>query len=128
MRTKAKKGQVYRHYDKHGFLLYVGMSSTFLARQANHKESNWFDEISTITVAHYDTREEALDAERVAIATENPKHNLKRPAFTGAAGRDLSQMVADYPDIVIPWDIIIERARDYLEDEIAARELDNVEW
>jgi hypothetical protein len=128
MRSKKKKGQVYFHYDKDGILLYVGMSSTFLSRQARHKSSHWFEEISTITIKHFETRAEALDAEKLAIASLHPKYNLKRPSISGPCHQDLDLQADEGDEEVIPWDVIESMARKYIEDERAARELDNIEW
>jgi len=70
--------KVYRHYDKHGGLLYVGCSTNVLSRTYKHENgSHWFCDVINITVAHYETRLEALDAERSAIRNEKPKFNIK---------------------------------------------------
>ena len=67
---------VYRHFDKDGELLYVGISMSFLHRQVAHRRvKSWFDQIATITLTHYPSRREALDAETLAIRTESPKYN-----------------------------------------------------
>lgn len=66
--------QLYRHYDKDGLLLYVGISSNFFARP--HKNSKWFYRIATITIEHYETRNLALEAETAAIVAEKPVFNL----------------------------------------------------
>lgn len=67
---------VYRAFDEAGALLYVGATSDLGRRFVNHKSgASWFDELRTITVAHYPTREESLAAERDAIASEGPRYN-----------------------------------------------------
>lgn len=69
---------LYRHFDARGNLLYVGISLSAVSRLGEHKAvSHWFDEIATVTVQPYPTREAALEAERLAIANENPAHNIK---------------------------------------------------
>lgn len=74
---------LYRHFDKGGTLLYVGISLSAIQRLAQHKDaSHWFNEISSVTIEQYETREAALAAERSAIVNENPLHNLKRPKPT----------------------------------------------
>ena len=70
------KTALYRFWDDDN-LLYVGISLNVFARITQHKrDKDWFQEISNITVEHFDTREKALDAEAKAINTENPKYNL----------------------------------------------------
>lgn len=70
---------LYRHFDKDGNLLYVGVSINHLARLLQHRvNAHWFKDIATITVEHFETRKECMRAERVAIVTENPAHNLVR--------------------------------------------------
>lgn len=71
---------LYRHFDKDGILLYVGISASAINRLGQHEtHAHWFDTITSVTIQHYETREEVVKAERVAIATENPVHNLMRP-------------------------------------------------
>ncbi len=71
---------LYRHFDKDGTLLYVGVSINALNRLAQHKEaSHWFIEITSVKIEQFQSREEVLRAEREAITNENPLHNLKRP-------------------------------------------------
>lgn len=68
---------LYRHYDADGALLYVGVSISAAARTAQHiGGSHWGGEIAKIEVKYFSTREEALAAERSAIETERPLHNV----------------------------------------------------
>lgn len=71
-------GQLYRHFNAEGELLYVGISMSALIRLAGHKyESHWYDQIAMITIENYDTISEAKEAEKVAIRSENPKYNIQ---------------------------------------------------
>jgi excisionase family DNA binding protein len=71
------KSYLYRHFDENGQLLYVGISLGAIERLRQHSfGSDWFDEIRTITMETFETRAEALEAERKAIKKENPKHNV----------------------------------------------------
>lgn len=71
-----KKGMVYRHFDKDGNLLYVGMSMNPFKRLGGHRfESIWFDRIVKITIERYPTKWDAITAERRAIRNENPQFN-----------------------------------------------------
>ena len=75
------KTQLYRHYDSDNTLLYVGISYDVFKRTRQHaKHSNWHKEISRIDVEAFDTRDEALDAETVAIQSELPKYNIQKTA------------------------------------------------
>ena len=74
------KTQLYRHWDKDGNLLYVGISLSAVYRLSQHNnESHWSNQIASVTVENYGTRDDALRAERSAISQENPRHNLYRP-------------------------------------------------
>jgi excinuclease UvrABC nuclease subunit len=69
---------LYRHFDKDGQVLYVGISLSAIQRLAQHREvSFWFDDIAKITIERFQSRQDALKAERDAIQAENPKHNVR---------------------------------------------------
>lgn len=71
---------LYRHYDSEDNLLYVGVSLSAVHRLSQHKKSaHWFSDIRRVEIETFDSREAVLDAERTAIYSENPLHNLKRP-------------------------------------------------
>jgi GIY-YIG catalytic domain len=68
---------VYRFYDRDCTLLYVGISSNLGTRWASHATvKTWWKLVATRTVAMYGSRDEAEEAEKVAIRTENPVHNV----------------------------------------------------
>lgn len=67
---------LYRHFDRQGRLLYVGVSLNAVNRLSQHRDASWFQEIERITIRWLPTRESALVAEAVAIATERPIHNV----------------------------------------------------
>ncbi len=69
---------LYRHFDSDENLLYVGISSRPWKRMVEHKVSCWYDKIHNITLQHYESREEAIKAEREAITEENPIFNIQR--------------------------------------------------
>ena len=72
------KTQLYRHYDSNKKLLYVGVSLNAAARLAQHRDAApWFDAITDVKIETYPTREDALAAERRAIAEENPACNIQ---------------------------------------------------
>lgn len=69
--------QLYRHFDEDNKLLYVGISLSTFNRLSQHKDhSDWFKKIKNVTIEHFQTREEAMAAERNAIKSENPKFNI----------------------------------------------------
>lgn len=72
-----KPTAIYRFYGEKDVLLYVGITDRFGVRWSNHaKQKPWWPEVRRHTAEWFDTREEAADAEKVAIKTERPKHNI----------------------------------------------------
>lgn len=68
--------ELYRHFDAGGELLYVGISLNTTYRLMHHKAvASWFDQIARIEIERFATRDEARDAELVAIRDERPIHN-----------------------------------------------------
>lgn len=68
---------LYRHFDEHGNLLYVGISVTAVVRFSQHRVSaQWYDAIRTMTIEKFNTREEAYKAEQLAIENEKPLFNI----------------------------------------------------
>ena len=77
--TTAESGNtdLYRYFDAEGRLLYVGISFSAIARASQHRSGKgWWVQVANMTVEHLSTREEATEAERVAILTERPIHNI----------------------------------------------------
>jgi predicted GIY-YIG superfamily endonuclease len=73
------KTSLYRHFDKDGTLLYVGVSLSHFARLQQHKSASmWFDKIANVTIEQFETRAEALRAETKAIINEKPLHNIRK--------------------------------------------------
>lgn len=71
-----KRPTVYRFRDANGRLLYVGRSLNALERIDTHRTHlDWWDQVVSINVEHFATRDEASDAERAAVFAEQPKHN-----------------------------------------------------
>jgi predicted GIY-YIG superfamily endonuclease len=69
---------VYRAYNRYGELLYVGISHHSLRRFGEHSQDKpWWTEVDTVKITHYDSRTEALTAERQAIADERPQYNVQ---------------------------------------------------
>lgn len=82
---------LYRQYDEHGLLLYVGISSELATRRRTHlKHSAWTEFAAAEKAVWYDTIDEALAAEQDAIITERPLFNVVH------AGNDRDLELRDY--------------------------------
>lgn len=81
--------ELYRHFDKNGVLVYVGISNSALLRTANHRDqSKWFDQVVRIEIERFPSRADALAAEEKAIITEKPTFNLRCGRKTGTLARN----------------------------------------
>lgn len=70
------KTWVYKHFDEEGTVLYVGVSNDPMMRTRSHeKEADWFDDVRSIDVKSYPTREDALEAEANEILSSRPLYN-----------------------------------------------------
>jgi predicted GIY-YIG superfamily endonuclease len=69
--------KLYRHYDSDGVLLYIGISLSFMVRLASHRHhKHWFNAIAMTKYENFATRREAAKAEKLAIKSEKPLHNI----------------------------------------------------
>lgn len=74
----AEETTLYRAYNSDGVLLYVGIARNWGRRWGQHSErSSFFVATTRLELEQFPTREAALEAERVAIQTEHPIHNVK---------------------------------------------------
>lgn len=92
---------LYRHFNADGALLYVGMSAAPAQRMTHHaSNSAWGREIATVELQWFDSKREALEAERQAIETEAPEYNcqhgLRKRGATPRkfSGHDNSELIA----------------------------------
>lgn len=68
--------ELYRHFDKHGTLLYVGISLSSVDRLNTHmSEARWSDWIVKVEIERFKDRNQAIIAERNAIKFEKPLFN-----------------------------------------------------
>lgn len=75
--TTQEATALYRFFDRPGNLLYVGVTRDPAMRLAQHGAAKgWWQAVADIKIAWYDSRHEALDAERAAIKAERPVHNV----------------------------------------------------
>lgn len=78
-RRFEKKPCVYRHFDKDGALLYVGVCGDYSKRRQHHRgRAPWRSLLHREELEYYETMREALDTERTAIHAERPIHNQRR--------------------------------------------------
>ena len=79
---------VYRMFDAHNELLYVGVTENLCQRIAKHwVEQPWRHQIARITWEEYATREDALYAERYLIRHLYPQYNIAENGRRVAAER-----------------------------------------
>lgn len=69
---------LYRCFDKDGGLVYVGISGAVSSRLGSHKSASaWFKFVVRIEIERFPDRAAAEEAERAAIATEEPQYNIR---------------------------------------------------
>ncbi len=68
---------LYRFYTEDKQLLYVGISNNAMSRFSSHeKYAKWWKQAHQFTLEHFNTREEAAQAEVSAILMEKPIYNV----------------------------------------------------
>ena len=67
---------LYRIFDGDNALLYVGATTNPKLRFTDHPRKDWWTEAALITLEHCGSLDELIAAERCAIETENPVHNV----------------------------------------------------
>lgn len=79
--AKPQRTALYRHFDSAGRLLYVGISLSAINRLWQHeRHSNWFAAVAMVRIEWLESRELALQAERLAVIKERPAHNIQHKA------------------------------------------------
>lgn len=96
-----RRHALYRFYSDTE-LLYIGITLNPVARWTDHRNHKlWWSDITRITIEHHPTRTAALDAEREAIRTEHPRHNVTHNSGTTAGAPPhpaWGTLAADMPD------------------------------
>jgi excinuclease UvrABC nuclease subunit len=90
---------LYRHYDADNRLVYVGVSDVLSARDRQHaSHSPWHDKVARTETQWCIDRAHALALERVAIAHEEPMHNVvyARPKAV-SGGLSIKDAIALWP-------------------------------
>lgn len=108
------KTQLYRHFDADRKLLYLGISLSTFARLSQHKDhSPWFEQIKTVEIEHFETREEAMAAERKAIKTENPKFNIAMKKTLAEIQKEQKVLFAESRSVLEESAKLVNRYVDY---------------
>jgi hypothetical protein len=75
--SDLRRGIVYRLYDTAGALLYVGSTVNLDQRfQFHRRDKPWWPDVAGKRLDFYDRYPEAREAERCAILSEDPVHNV----------------------------------------------------
>lgn len=68
---------LYRFWDTEGLLLYVGITARPWERwKAHRNEKPWWEEVASVTLQNFASREEVIVAELKAIREEKPRYNI----------------------------------------------------
>lgn len=91
---------LYRFFDDHGALLYVGITNNPGRRWARHETDRpWWHEVHHVELERHPDRGAVLDAERKAIREEKPRYNVvhvqREPVLP-------TQAVVALPDLTPP--------------------------
>jgi predicted GIY-YIG superfamily endonuclease len=76
--TKNRPGirYVYRIYDQHGDLIYVGCTQDLFKRLKAHRLTWWAHQVIKVRAVIYLSPRAGLDEETLAIDTEHPRWNI----------------------------------------------------
>ncbi|TDT31112.1 hypothetical protein [Naumannella halotolerans] len=85
---------VYRYYDRHKVLLYVGVTARGVSRNNEHNSKPWWGFVSSQKIEHYQTRKEALSRESLLITEFQPPFNVQQNPASELARRAYMQHVA----------------------------------
>lgn len=89
---------LYRFWDAHDALLYVGVTGDAATRWKRHSRGKgWWLQVARVTVEHFTNRADLLNAEAHAIRAERPRYNV---AGRGAASPP--QVSTPAPRVTVP--------------------------
>lgn len=92
----TEKTDLYRHFNSLGELLYIGISINAAQRFKSHAaEKSWADQVSRIEIEKFQTRDDALKAEEIAIKKEKPLYNFVYNRFPKRYEKNKSTFIAD---------------------------------
>lgn len=72
---------LYRHYDRQGKLLYVGMTCDPSRRLEQYQRARWFSSLRAVSLEKCQSKEDALEREAKAIRLEHPRYNIRRTSI-----------------------------------------------
>lgn len=107
--TGLRSQTLYRFWDSGGDLLYVGISVRPWDRWKQHRgDKPWWEEVASVTLQNFATREDVEAAEIAAIRSENPRYNI--------AGR--ASLLANAAEVAVDaeWDGVHEPVIAYMGD------------
>ena len=106
--------QLYRHFDEGSNLLYVGISLNTFARLSQHKQhAKWFEKIKSVKIEHFETREQAIAAEKWAIKQENPKFNIALKKTMAEIEQEKKDLMVETSRIMQEKMMVLTRRVDY---------------
>jgi hypothetical protein len=74
----SNRTALYRLYAADGTLLYIGVTGKLSVRFYSHsREKRWWPQVAGMRLAWYANKAEAEEAERAAIFSEDPVHNVR---------------------------------------------------
>lgn len=109
-RLAARPTLVYRLYDRHDKLLYVGMTVEPKGRFRQHRNQHrdWWHEVDHVIWEEHDNRDEARYAEAVAMILERPRKNLNgnavRVSGYASGGHLHMEMEAEEEEFCVAYD------------------------
>lgn len=113
-----KETALYRFFDADGKLLYIGISDNYPLRLMHHgKDKPWWGEVKKFAAELLPTRQEAEEAEKVAIRSERPKYNkthsrVKHTEMGGPGEPEIDpatgKVVPKYPGYLY-WNEVVAR-------------------
>jgi hypothetical protein len=98
-------------------LLYVGVSLSALHRLGQHRDhAHWYAKIKRVEIEQFQTRKEALAAEKAAIQREGPLYNVKRYSPPRDERRGAKESKDDLIDRIVRFNPIysVEQAAKFL--------------
>lgn len=96
MRAKVITYTLYRMFDGNGRLLYIGLTNNTRTRLKNHADDKaWWGQVHNVTLEHFPSRTALEDAERAAIQSERPLHNVVHNA-SNEINDERAQWECDY--------------------------------
>jgi hypothetical protein len=100
---------LYRYYNKHGQLLYVGKTNSVIVRNSHHSRNKiWYGEITKATYEHYSSDVAVVAAETLAIKAEHPLYNVLHNGKRTDAGRDAYNPFQVGNDFYVKWNEVVK--------------------